>query len=108
MMKEKPYLLFIFYLDPWWYGLIRTVSMNKRKGKTYWSKKRILGRNMISVGIRDKTPESISIKDEEILWETEIELTTNELGQRISDRNSQSLSLKYKLMYESTRENTEG
>lgn len=82
--------------------------MNKRKGKTYWSKKRILGRNMISVGIRDKNPELISIKDEEILWETEIELTTNELGQRISDQNSQSLSLKYKLMYESTRESMEG
>ena len=99
LLTKDGFVLLVFKFRGMWYGLAKELKGNKRI-RSFWLVKKILGKRNLSVGIKDKRLDYILTKKimEDVMWETVVEVEQRELAQTVSDRNSQSLNLKQKLM----------
>ena len=102
LLTKDGFVLLVFKFKEMWYGLVKGLKGSKRI-RSFWSVKKILGKRNLSVGTTAIYLDCILTEKimEYIIWETKIEVEQRELAQTVSDRNSQSLNLKLKLMDES-------
>lgn len=100
LLTKDGFVLLVFKFREMWYGLVAKELKGNKRIRSFWSVKKILGKRNLSVGAKDKRLDYIlTEKDMEyVVWETKIEVEQRELARTISDRNSQSLNLKQKLM----------
>jgi hypothetical protein len=101
LLTKNGFVLLVFKFREMWYGLAKELKGSKRI-RSFWSVKKILGKRNLSVGADSYNLNYILTEKimEDVVWETRIEVEQRELAQTVSDRNSQSLNLKLKLMDE--------